>query len=166
MMFSGSLEALNNSSVNKLTFNNCIMKKPQKTKTTENTDQANALLIAKKIVSVMGNDFFTIDQMRKKMVIINSGNREGKLSWREARNYVTSIMKYGLAEELKAVKDCYKIRLDDEFQLKYFDTQIKIRNEEIKVYKALLNKICKQSLKEKSVKPIIKVAKKISKTDF
>ena len=108
------------------------MKKTENTKTTENTDHSNALLIAKKIASVMGNDFFTIDQMRKKMVIIKSGNREGKLSWNDARNYVTSILKYGLAEEFKAVKDCYKIRLDDEFQLKYLDTQIEIRNEEIK----------------------------------
>ena len=136
------------------------MKKTENTKTTENTDHSNALLIAKKIASVMGNDFFTIDQMRKKMVIIKSGNREGKLSWNDARNYVTSILKYGLAEEFKAVKDCYKIRLDDEFQLKYLDTQIEIRNEEIKVYKGLMDKIFKRS-KVKS--PVKRSAKKIKK---
>ncbi|OFY87695.1 MAG: hypothetical protein A3F72_13305 [Bacteroidetes bacterium RIFCSPLOWO2_12_FULL_35_15] len=136
------------------------MKKTESIKTTENTDQANALLIAKKIASVMGNDFFTIDQMRKKMVIINSSNREGKLSWSEGRSYVTSIMKYGLAEEFKAVKDCYKIRLDNEFQLKYFRTQIKIRNEEIKIYKGLMDKICKRSIKRKQVKRTVKPVKK------
>ena len=135
------------------------MKKTEKTKTTENTDHSNALLIAKKIVSVMGADFFTIDQMRKKMVIINAGNREGKLSWNDARNYVTSIMKYGLAEEFKAVKDCYKIRLDVEFQLQYFGTQIKIRNDEIKVYRGLINKICKRSIQEKPVKRPLKLEK-------
>ena len=138
------------------------MKKTENTKTTENTDHSNALLIAKKIASVMGNDFFTIDQMRKKMVIIKSGNREGKLSWSEARNYVTSIIKYGLAEEFKAVKDCYKIRLDDEFQLKYFDTQIEIRNEEIKEYKGLMDKIPKRSKVKSPVKRSAKTIKKIT----
>jgi hypothetical protein len=135
------------------------MKKTENTKTIENTDQTNALLIAKKIVSVMGSDFFTIEQMRKKMIIINNGNREEKLSWNEARNYVTSIIKYGLAEELKAVKDCYKIRLDDEFQLQYFDHQIEIRNVEIKLYKELMDEICKRTKKEKQVKLPIKSMK-------
>lgn len=135
------------------------MKKIKNTKTNENTDHENALLIAKKIVSVMGADFFTIDQMRKKMVIINTGNREGKLSWSEARNYVTSIMKYGLAEEFNAVKDCYKIHLDDEFQLKYFDTQIKIRNEEIKVYKSLKSKVTKIPIEKKRTR-FVKTMKK------
>lgn len=139
------------------------MKKTENTKTIENTDQANAFLIAEKIVSVMGNDFFTIDQMRKKMIIINSGNREDKLSWNEARNYVTSIIKYGLAEELQAVKDCYKIRLDDEFQLQYFDTQIEIRNVEIKIYQELVDKISKRAIKKKKAKRTIKSIKKVVK---
>ena len=136
------------------------MKKAENSKTTENTDHANAILIAKKIASVMGPDFFTIDQMRKKMVIIKSGNREGKLSWNDARNYVISIMKYGLAEEFNAVKDCYKIRLDDEFQLKYFDTQIEIRNEEIKEYKGVMDKIFKRSIIKSQVKRSVKTIKK------
>lgn len=139
------------------------MKKTENTKTIENTDQTNALLIAKKIVSVMGSDFFTIEQMRKKMIIINSGNREEKLSWNEARNYVTSIIKYGLAEELYAVKDCYKIRLDDEFQLQYFDTQIEIRNVEIKIYQELVDKISKGAIKKKKAKRTIKSIKKVVK---
>lgn len=137
------------------------MKKTENTKTIENTDQANALLIARKIVNVMGGDFFTIEQMRKKMVIINSGNREEKLSWNEARNYVTSIIKYGLAEELQAVKDCYKIRLDDEFQLHYFYTQIEIRNVEIKIYEELVAKISKGAIKKKKAKRTIKSIKNV-----
>ena len=141
MMFSNSLETLNKSEPYKY----YIMKKAENTKKTENTDYPNALLIAKKIASVMGADFFTIDQMRKKMVIIKSGNHEGKLSWNDARNYLTSIMKYGLAEEFNAVKNCYKIRLDDEFQLKYFDAQIEIRKSEMKIYKGLMYKIRKRS---------------------
>lgn len=68
-------------------------------------------------------------------------------------------MKYGLAEEFKAVKNCYKICLDDEFQLKYFDAQIKIRNEEIKVYKGLMDRICKKSIKKKHVKRPVKSVK-------
>ncbi len=69
-------------------------------------------------------------------------------------------MKYGLAEEFNAVKDCYKIRLDDEFQLKYFDTQIEIRNEEIKEYKGVMDKIFKRSIIKSQVKRSVKTIKK------
>ncbi|GEM_PF-3938041 len=117
------------------------MKTTEAPKTKENVEHQNAIAIAKKILEIMGNDFFTIDQMRKKMVITKNNNHSEKLSWDEARKYLTSIMRYGLAEALPAVKDCYKIRLDHEFQLNYFDKQIDIRNEEIEAYKKIMQEI-------------------------
>ncbi len=116
------------------------MKKTKTTKTAENTAHKNALVIAKTIEDIMGKDFFTIEQMRKKMVVTKDKNHS-RLSWNDARNYITSIANYGLAEALPAVKDCYKIRLDHEFQLNYFDKQIDIRNAEIEVYKQIQQQI-------------------------
>jgi len=134
--------------------------------TIENTAHVNALAIAEKIQQVMGNDFFTIEQMRKKMFIIGNNNRQIKLSWNEARNYITSIANYGLVETIPAVKDCFKIRLDDDFQLRYFDKQIDIRNNEIADYKKLMQTIfdkdkevpaakTKPAVKKASPKPVV-----------
>lgn len=117
------------------------MKTAEAPKTKENVEHQNAIAIANKINEIMGKDFFTIEQMRKKMVITKGNNRSEKISWNEARNYLTSIMRYGLVEALPAVKDCYKIRLDHEFQLNYFDKQIDIRNEEIDTYKKIMQEI-------------------------
>lgn len=137
------------------------MKKTETPKATENTAHQTALQIAEKIHEIMGSDFFTIDQMRKKMIIPGNNNTQKKFSWTEARNYITTIMKFGLAEELPAVKDCFKIRLDHEFQLNYFDKQIDFKNEEIKVFKALMQEIFdKDKVTELPAKPVKKTVKK------
>ncbi|MDO9186943.1 MAG: hypothetical protein Q7W13_13095 [Bacteroidia bacterium] len=137
------------------------MKKAEKK--AENEMYKNAKVVANKILETMGSDFFTIDQMRKKMSITETAtnSKPRRLTWSEAKNYISSISKFGLAESLQAVKDCYKIRLDDEFQLNYFDKQIDIRNEEIAVYKEIMQEIFD---KDESVKSFPLPKKNTAKT--
>lgn len=105
-----------------------------------NQKYVNAISIAEKIMSVMGPDYFTIEQMRKKMVITDNSMPK-KLSWSVCNGYLTSIANYGLAEQLINVKNCFRIQLDTHFRISYFDRQIDIRNEEIKEYKELMQEI-------------------------
>lgn len=115
------------------------MKETETAKPIENTAYKNALSIAKTIIEVMGEDFFTIEQMRKKMMVPKKNKKNmSPLSWGEARGYVHALIPYGLIEVLGAVKDCYKIRLDKEFQIKYLRNQIAIRNTEIDEFMNLI----------------------------
>lgn len=130
-------------------------KKVETKKTVEkpvNTEHTNAVLIAEKIKTIMGDDFFTIDQMRKKMTIIDEKNHTQKLSWNVAKGYIASITNYGLVEDLKAVKDTFKIRIDADYRLNYINLQIAYHQAKIKALEQLkleINPIVKKGLKSK-----------------
>lgn len=110
---------------------------------TENVAHKNAITVAKTIEEILGKDFFTIEQMRKKMIITTNNNQGKRLSWNEARGYIAAIIPFGLIETLPAVKDCYKVRLDEVFQINYLANQIKIREKEILEFHHLVLAISK-----------------------
>lgn len=116
------------------------MKTVETPKTKENVEHQNAIAIAKTIEELIGKDFFTIEQMRKKIVMPTPDKKGKKLSWAEARGYISSITSYGLVEESPAVKG-FKIRLDEAFRLNFLSQQIGNRELEIAELKNLINEI-------------------------
>ena len=107
------------------------MKEQKNSKEAENTANKEAISLAKRIEEVMGNDFFTIDQMRKKMTTQNNQRHVKTMGGGEAKSFILSIIPYGLVETLTAVKDCYKIRLDNEYRIAYLKNQVDLRKDEI-----------------------------------
>lgn len=104
------------------------------TKTAETTLQIaykEALATAKTIEETMGKEFFTLDQMRKKMTPLNNGRHIKTMGGGEARKFIIPLISFGMVEVLQAVNDCYKIRLDKDFQISYLKNQIAIRENEI-----------------------------------
>lgn len=127
-----------------------------KTEATVSDPHRDAVMVAQQIETVMGKDYFTIDQMRKKMMVTPGGSKHPKkLSWTQAEAYIKSILSYGLVEAVPAVKGCYKIRLDQEYRLAYADQQIKLHQAKIEALEQLRLEIAPQV-----PKPTLKVAKK------
>lgn len=107
------------------------MTEQKNTEKAVNTAHTNAIANAKIVEETMGKDFFTIDQMRKKMIIKNNSRYVKPLSGGEARGFILPLIPYGLVEILTAVKDCYKIRLDNEYRISYLKNQVDLRKAEI-----------------------------------
>ncbi|HEY0029156.1 MAG TPA: hypothetical protein VGC65_00245 [Bacteroidia bacterium] len=83
------------------------------------------------IAGEMGPGYFTIHEMVKK-------SREGKLviykntahpsmpqkmSWTDAKNAILNIYKFGLIESHPEIKECFRVRLDKQFRIDYFQNQ-------------------------------------------
>lgn len=83
------------------------------------------------IIQQMGPGYFTIADMMKSskngnLIIMKNPSHPGlkqKLSWNDAKNAIIGIFKFGLVEQHPETKDCFKIRLDKEFRINYFNNQ-------------------------------------------
>lgn len=92
----------------------------------------HAKTIANQVVSIMGDGFFTIAEMRKK-VASPEAKYSKKLSWGEAQEYIDYLSTYGFCEVLKPNSTPttlqYRIRIDVEFRrLLYEATKQQLQN--------------------------------------
>lgn len=81
---------------------------------------------AKTIQSILGNDWFNISDMIRRVMLTSNPKHPRKLSWHEANSILQMLKLFGLIEvqENKGAIATYRVRLDKEYRINYF-SQIK-----------------------------------------
>jgi len=121
-----------------------------------NIEQAKA--IAKLVEKEMGKDFFTIDDMRKKLVK-SDGRFLKKISWQEARNYTDFLNKYGFCEislSESAHNTQYRIRFDIKFRKEAYQNQKELYEQKISEINIVLSLLDQEYKKHAPAKKAVK----------
>lgn len=131
---------------------------------------AKAEAIANLILKEMGDCFFTIAEMKKKIVKQNNDvnsrhpNFNQKLTWKEAQDYIDYLIQWAFCEALKeGNNNIYRIRTDVGYRQVIYEAKKKELQERISVINIVLSLLDTEHLKHAPKKAAKKTAKKVVK---
>lgn len=138
------------------------------TQIVSNIEKAQA--IANLILKEMGEGFFTIAEMKKKIVKQNNAvnsrhpNFNQKLTWKEAQDYIDYLIQWAFCEALKENNMfIYRIRTDVGYRQVIYEDKKKELEQRISVINIVLSLLDTEHLKHAPKKAVKKTAKKVVK---